>query len=58
MPLVREVLASEVERLRAMRGDVPYEPAHLEVAARLLDRLVAEPRFAPFLTLLAYREIH
>jgi malate synthase len=58
MPLVREVLAREVERLRAARGDVPYDPAHLEVAARLLDRLVAEPRFAPFLTLLAYREIH
>ena len=58
MPLVREVLAGEVERLRRQRGDVPYEPAHLDVAARLLDRLVAEPRFAPFLTLLAYREIH
>jgi hypothetical protein len=58
MPLVREVLTGEVERLRATRGDVPYEPAHLDVAARLLDRLVAEPRFAPFLTLLAYREIH
>ena len=58
MPLVREVLTGEVERLRAKRGDVPYEPAHVDVAARLLDRLVAEPRFAPFLTLLAYREIH
>jgi malate synthase len=58
MPLVREVLAGEVERLRAKRGEVPYEVAHLDVAARLLDRLVAEPRFAPFLTLLAYREIH
>jgi malate synthase len=58
MPLVREVLAGEVERLRAARGDIPYETSHLETAARLLDRLTAEPRFAPFLTLLAYREIH
>jgi malate synthase len=58
MPLVREVLAREVQRLRAARGEVPYDAAHLDVAARLLDRLVAEPRFAPFLTLLAYREIH
>jgi malate synthase len=58
MPLVREVLARELDRLRAARADVVYQGTHLEVAARLLERLTAEPRFAPFLTLLAYREIH
>ncbi len=57
MPLVREVLARELGRLRAVPGGAGYGVGHLEVAARLLDRLTAEPRFAPFLTLLAYREI-
>lgn len=57
MPLVREALTRELERLRAQHGKAAFGSGHYEVAARLLDRLTAEPRFTPFLTLLAYHEI-
>jgi malate synthase len=57
LDLVREHLRAEIERLRAQLGDEGLREGHYEQAARLLDRLTADPRFNTFLTLAAYREI-
>jgi hypothetical protein len=50
-------LARELTRLRAEQGDAAFRGGHFESAAELLEHLTADPQFAPFLTLLAYREI-
>jgi malate synthase len=55
--LVRETLTKELARLRAEQGEAAFRGGHYEAAARLLERLTADPEFAPFLTLLAYQEI-
>jgi malate synthase len=57
LELVREHTQREVARLRAQLGDDAFRTGHFEQAARLLDRLTADPRFQTFLTLAAYREI-
>ena len=57
LDLVREHLRHEIERLRTQLGDEGLKTGHYEQAARLLDRLTADPRFNTFLTLAAYREI-
>jgi malate synthase len=54
---VRDVLTRELARLRVEQGEAAFRGGHYEAAARLLERLTADPEFAPFLTLLAYREI-
>jgi malate synthase len=57
LDLVREHLRQEIGRLRQQLGDEGLRAGHYEQAARLLDRLTADPRFNTFLTLAAYREI-
>jgi malate synthase len=57
LELVRETLASELARLRAQLGEAAFAAGHFEPAARLLEQLTAEAKFAPFLTLLAYEQI-
>jgi len=57
LELVREMLARALARLRAEQGDAAFLGGHFESAAKLLEHLTADPQFAPFLTLLAYREI-
>jgi malate synthase len=57
LELVRRVLASELSRLRSELGEAAFRDGHYEAAARLLERLTADPEFAPFLTLRAYEEI-
>jgi malate synthase len=57
LELVREHTKRELERLHQALGDEAFRRGHYEQAARLLDRLTADPRFTTFLTLIAYREI-
>jgi malate synthase len=57
LELVRRVLASELARLRSELGEAAFRDGHYEAAAQLLERLTADPEFAPFLTLRAYEEI-
>jgi malate synthase len=57
LELVREHLQRELRRLKAQLGEEAFRTGHFETAARLLDRLTADPRFQTFLTLAAYREI-
>ncbi len=54
---VRAEIQQSLARLRASLGDTVFHDGHYEQAAKLLDRLIAEPRFTAFLTLPAYREI-
>ncbi len=58
LELVRECIHRELHTLkeRAEPGN-PAVVGHYDTAARLLERLTAEPRFTAFLTLVAYREI-
>jgi len=55
LDLVREQLKAELGRLRAQHGDQAFRAGHFDLAARLLERLTADPRFQTFLTLAAYR---
>ena len=57
LELVREETQRELARLREQHGEQAFRAGHFEHAARLLDRLTADPRFQTFLTLAAYREI-
>lgn len=57
LEMVREHTQRELARLRMQLGDDGFRAGHFEQAARLLDRLTADPRFQTFLTLAAYREI-
>src|SRR5688572_6807520 len=57
LELVREETQRELARLRQQHGEQGFRAGHFEHAARLLDRLTADPRFQTFLTLAAYREI-
>ena len=57
LELVRDQIRSELHNLNAKAEQGNPAAGHYELAARLLDRLTAEPRFTAFLTLVAYREI-
>ncbi len=54
---VREEIRKELDRLQGLHGEDAFRKGHYEQAAKLLERLTADPRFATFLTLSAYREI-
>jgi len=57
LDLVREHTQKELANLRAQLGEAAFNAGHFEQAARVFDRLTADPRFQTFLTLAAYREI-
>jgi malate synthase len=54
---VRADIQSTLARLRESLGEAMFAKGHYGQAAKLLERLTADPRFVSFLTLLAYREI-
>ena len=57
LDMVREEVKRELGRLHDALGEGAFRKGHYEQAAKLLERLTADPRFATFLTLSAYREI-
>ena len=57
LPLIDALLGEELERLRVESGAADFDRGHYRRAAELLRNLTAEPGFASFLTLSAYREI-
>jgi malate synthase len=56
LELVRECINRELRTLKEREQTGPAA-GHYDTAARLLERLTAEPRFTAFLTAVAYREI-
>jgi malate synthase len=57
LALVREFLGEELARIRSRLAPGDFASGHYARAAELVDALVADRRLAPFLTLLAYRDI-
>jgi len=57
LALCRQVIKEELEKTRAQVGDNRYKAGRFEDAAKLLDDLIAAPRFNEFLTLPAYDRI-
>jgi len=57
LPLVRDMLREQLGQIRVEVGDAAFAAENYERAARLVDRLTANPVFEPFLTLAAYQEI-
>jgi len=57
LELVRECVNRDLRTLKERKEQGNPATGHYDVAARLLERLTAEPRFTAFLTLVAYREI-
>jgi malate synthase len=54
VPLFRTLMEQEMGELRAGKGQLRYDPQHLETAAELFDRLSTADTFADFLTTPAY----
>ena len=54
LPLVREFIQQELERIRGERGKERFESGHFPQATRLFDQLVADERLEEFLKLKAY----
>jgi malate synthase len=54
VPLVRQVLAEELEKIRQSVGDATYTSCKFEEAAALFDRITTAEQFIEFLTLAAY----
>jgi malate synthase len=57
LALVRQLLTEELARIRAKVGPGEFSAGHYARAAELVEELVTDRSFAPFLTLLAYRDI-
>ena len=57
LPLVRERMRAQLDRIRAEVGGQAFAAGHYARAAELVDALTANPEFEPFLTLTAYREV-
>jgi malate synthase len=54
LPLVRQLIGEELDRIRAERGSARFEAGHFQVARRLFDDLASSPELDDFLTLKAY----
>ncbi len=54
LPLVRQLVQQELERIRRERGAARFEGGHFPEATRLFDELVASEELEEFLTLKAY----
>ncbi len=55
LPMVRELMGQELERIRGERGDERFERGHFRMATQLFDELVASECLEEFLTLKAYQ---
>jgi len=55
LPLVREWVRRELERMRSEAGDERFEGGHFRAATRLFEELVIDESLAEFLTLKAYQ---
>ena len=54
LPLVRQFIGEELERIRTERGNNRFDGGHFQEATRLFDQLVASESLEEFLTLKAY----
>jgi malate synthase len=54
LPLVRQFVQEELQRIRGERGQDRFEHGHFPQATRLFDELVANENLEEFLTLKAY----
>jgi malate synthase len=57
LELFRQVLAEELDKLRASVGDAAFAQGKYRRAAQLMDEIVANDEFVEFLTLPAYEEL-
>jgi malate synthase len=57
LPMVRELVRQELDRIRRERGDERFERGHFPAATRLFDELVASESLEEFLTLKAYQRL-
>jgi malate synthase len=55
--LYRQLLAEEVEKIKALAGAEAYAHGRFAEARELFDALVTQPTFAEFLTLGAYERL-
>ena len=56
--LYRQMLEEEMGELRAGKGQMRFEPEHLEAAREIFDHLSTSDEFVDFLTLPAYGRLH
>jgi malate synthase len=54
VPLVRQLIQEELQRVRRERGEARFENGHFTEATKLFDDLVANEKLEEFLTLRAY----
>ncbi len=54
LPLARQLIREELDRIRTERGTERFEKGYFEQATRLFDELVANEQLEEFLTLKAY----
>ena len=52
--LYRSLLPEELDKIKAMFGEANFAAGKFQLASQLFDRLVTEPDFVEFLTLIAY----
>jgi malate synthase len=57
LPLVRQLVQEEIERIRRERGEERFKNGCFSEATRLFDELVASERLEEFLTLKAYEQL-
>jgi malate synthase len=55
--LYRQLLDAEMEELRAGKGQMRFQPEHLEAARQIFDQLSTSDDFVDFLTLPAYARL-
>ena len=54
LPLVRQLIGEELERIRRERGDERYRTGNFQAATQLFDDLIGSDQLEEFLTLKAY----
>ncbi|HWX23292.1 MAG TPA: malate synthase A [Candidatus Binatia bacterium] len=54
MPLVRQIMRQELERIRHERGQLRFQEGHFDQATRIFEELVGSEQLEEFLTLKAY----
>ena len=57
LPMVRELVRQELDRIRGERGQERFERGQFPAATRLFDELVASESLEEFLTLKAYQRL-